>query len=372
MKIKEFAMERFQSTWENTVRYNLSESGVHPLSINELLENEADRREFLNLQLGYNQANGSEELRSHIAAMYEDASAENILVGNGTAEVNFIVAWALIEPGDEVLMLTPSYLQFFGLFETFGAIVKPISLLEEQNWSPDFDALESQINAKTKIIVVTNPNNPTGAVMSAEEMRQLIDAAERVGAWLVVDEVFRGAERLQEESPSFWGKYEKTIITSGLSKAYGLPGLRIGWIVATEAMALRIWAYHDYTTICPSRASDFLASIVMRPEKRQQILGRTKAIIRTNYPVVREWIDSHGGLFSHIEPQAGAIAFLRYHLPIESGDFVERLRIEKSLLACSGEHFGLGKYLRVGFGSDTNQLSEGLAAIDELITELQR
>jgi len=371
MKIKEFEMERFQSSWENTVRYNLSESGVLPLTIDELLENEADRHEFLKLQLGYNQANGSEELRSHIAAMYEDASAENILVGNGTAEVNFIVAWALIEPGDEVLMLVPSYLQFFGIFETFGAIVKPIPLLEEQNWSPDFDALESQINAKTKIIVVTNPNNPTGAILSAEAMQRLIDAAERVGAWLIVDEVFRGAERLREESPSFWGKYEKTIITSGLSKAYGLPGLRIGWIVAAEKMALRIWAYHDYTTICPSRASDFLATIVMRSGKRQQILGRTKAIINANYPVVREWIDAHG-LFSHLEPQAGAIAFLRYHLPIESGEFVEQLRIKKSVLTCSGEHFGLGKYLRVGFGSDTYQLRQGLAAIDELIDELQR
>ena len=370
MKIKEFAMERFQSIWENTVRYNLSESGVHPLTINELLENEDDRREFFNLQLGYNQANGTAELRSRIAAMYEGATENNILVGNGTAEVNFLVAWSLIEQGDEVLMLVPSYLQFFGLFETFGATVKPIPLLEEQNWSPDFDALESSINAKTKIIVVTNPNNPTGAILSETEMQRLVDAARKVGAWLLVDEVFRGAERLGNESQSFWGKYEKTIITSGLSKAYGLPGLRIGWIVASEAMALKIWAYHDYTTICPSRGSDFLASIVMQPERRTAILSRTKTIINTNYPVIREWVDRHGGLFTHIEPQAGAIAFLRYDLPIESGDFVERLRTEKSVLACSGEHFKTGKYLRIGFGSDSAYLREGLSVIDDFISEL--
>ncbi len=370
MKIKEFEMERFQSTWENTVRYNLSESGVHPLTIDELLIDETDRREFLNLQLGYNQANGTPELRRRIAAIYDGATEDNILVGNGTAEVNYLVAWSLIEPGDEVLMLVPSYLQFYGLFETYGAKVKPIPLLESQNWSPDFEALESNINAKTKIIVVTNPNNPTGAILSADEMQRLINAAQRVGAWLLVDEVFRGAERLTVESPSFWSSYERTIITSGLSKAYGLPGLRIGWLVAPEPITLNAWAYHDYTTICPSRASDFLASIVMQPERRSAILMRTKAIINANYPVVREWLGAHGGLFSHVEPQAGAIAFLGYDLPIESGDFIERLRMDKSVLACSGEHFKMGNYLRIGFGSDANYVREGLAAIDELIDEV--
>jgi aspartate/methionine/tyrosine aminotransferase len=197
-----------------------------------------------------------------------------------------------------------------------------------------------------------------------------VTAAGRVGAWLLVDEVYRGAELRRAETPSFWGKYEKLIVTSGLSKAYGLPGLRIGWIASTPAFAAQAWSYHDYTTIGPGPAGDLLARIALRPANRSKLLSRTRGILNSNFPVVRDWIAAHGDTFSLIEPEAGAIAYLKYRLGIDSLEFVERLRKEKDVLVVAGEHFAMGKYLRIGFGSDGEYLRNGLSLISEFIAEL--
>src|SRR5258708_1474158 len=248
MKLEQFDMERMQSTWENLVQYNLSESGVHPVPLQELLSDPLDRETLLGLELGYSQANGTPELRRAIAELYPGASEDNVLVATGTAEANFIVSWLLTEPGDEVIMMLPNYMQLWGLFRGFGAEIRPLWLHEERNWAPDLDELEEGITPKTKLIDICNPNNPTGAVLSEADMERIVAAARRADVWLLADEVYRGAELSGDVTPSFWGRYEKVIITSGLSKAYGLPGLRIGWVVSTPELADRAWSYHDYTT----------------------------------------------------------------------------------------------------------------------------
>ncbi len=372
MKIEQFEMERMQSTWENLVRYNLSESGVHPVAINELIPDEKDQRALIETELGYSQANGTPALRQSIAAIYEGATEENILATTGTAEANFITSWMIAEPGDEVILMLPNYMQLWGLFRGWGAEVRPLNLLEEKNWSPDFDALERSLSSKTRLIAVCNPNNPTGAVLTEEEMNRIIEAARSVGAWLLADEVYRGAERSGETAPSFWGRYEKTIITSGLSKAYGLPGLRIGWIASTPEMVARAWAYHDYTTIGPGPASDMLACIALRPEVRARLLDRTRTILNSNYPVLREWIASHGDLFSLIEPKAGAIAYIKYNLELDSLELVNRLKDTCSVLIVPGAHFLMKNYLRIGFGSNADYLRAGLELIDDFLSETER
>jgi aspartate/methionine/tyrosine aminotransferase len=370
MKVETFQMERMQSTWENLVRYNLSESGVRPLSLQELVSEPADREALLKAELGYGQSNGTPELRRSIAAMYPGSTESNVLVTTGTAEANFLASWVLTEPGDEVVMMLPNYMQLWGLFRGFGAEVRPLPLIEELNWAPDVDQLEHIISDKTKVIAVCNPNNPTGAILTEVEMDRLVRAARRVGAWLLADEVYRGAELTRPLTPSFWGRYEKLIVTSGLSKAYGLPGLRVGWIVSTEDFADRAWAYHDYTTIGPGPQTDLLARIALRPETRQKLLLRTRGILESNYPVIRQWIESHESTLSLIPPEAGAIAYIKYRLGIDSLEFVERLRKEKSVLVVAGEHFAMGKYLRIGFGSDAGYLRDGLGLISEFISEL--
>ncbi|MFY9558299.1 MAG: aminotransferase class I/II-fold pyridoxal phosphate-dependent enzyme, partial [Blastocatellia bacterium] len=245
MKLEQFQMERMQSTWENLVRYNLSESGVHPASIAELIPDQAEREALLAVELGYSQSNGTPELRRSIAAIYPGASEENVIATIGTAEANFLVAWMLTEPGDEVVMMLPNYMQLWGLVRAFGAEIRPLPLIEELEWAPDLDALERAVTPRTKLIAVCNPNNPTGAILTEQEMERIVACARRVDAWLLADEVYRGAELQRDVTPTFWGKYDKLIVTSGLSKAYGLPGLRIGWILSTPELVANAWSYHD-------------------------------------------------------------------------------------------------------------------------------
>ncbi|HWP43021.1 MAG TPA: aminotransferase class I/II-fold pyridoxal phosphate-dependent enzyme [Blastocatellia bacterium] len=371
MKLEQFHMERMQSTWENIVRFNLSESGVHPLALGELVSDPKERDELFRLELGYGQSNGTPELRRLISAMYEGAGEENVMVTTGTAEANFLASWMLTEPGDEIIMMLPNYMQLWGLFRSFGAEAKPLHLAPDRDWAPDLDELRSAVSPRTKLIAVCNPNNPTGAILTEAEIDAIVEAARSAGAWILADEVYRGAELSGDLAPGFWGRYEKLIVTSGLSKAYGLPGLRIGWLVTTPELAAQAWAYHDYTTIGPSPASDYLARLALRPETRQSLLARTRSILNRNYPILQEWVDSRGGQFSIIPPRAGAIGYLRATLGIETLDFVERLRKDKSVLIVPGEHFLMPGYLRIGYGSNSDYLRNGLSLIDELISEIR-
>lgn len=370
MKVEPFEMERMQSTWENFVRYNLSESGVHPVTVAELVGDPEEARALLGAHLHYNQSNGTPELRRMIASMYDGATENNVMVTNGTAESNFTATWLLIEPGDEVVMLLPIYMQIWGLARGFGAEIRPFHLREEEGWAPDLDRLYSIVNPKTKLITVCNPNNPTGSVLSADEMDKIVEAAGKAGAWLLVDEVYRGAERVGETTPTFWGKYDKLIITSGLSKAYGLPGLRIGWIVSTPEMAAQAWAYHDYITISPSPLSDCLARAALRPENRARLLTRTRTILKQNHLTLREWVDGSSGVFSMIDPDAGAIAYVRFKLRIGSVELATRLREEKSVLVVPGDHFLMSSYLRIGYGALPEHLEAGLGLITDYVSEL--
>ena len=181
------------------------------------------------------------------------------------------------------------------------------------------------------------------------------------------DEIYRGAERDGRETASMWGRSDRAIITSGLSKAYGLPGLRIGWIVAQPARIASLWSYHDYTTISPAALSDFLARHALEPARRARILARTRRILNENFPVIADWLDAHGDFFSYTPPDAGAIVYVRYNHPINSTDLVTRLRVQKSVLVVPGDHFFMDHYLRLGFGDDATRLREGLARFDELL-----
>ena len=378
MRIDRFQMERTQSLYENEVRWNLSESGVLPLRVEELLEGEAGRGELLETALKYPEANGSKLLRERIALFYPGAKTENVLVTTGTSEANYTTLWGLLEKGDRVAVMLPSYLQAWGIARAYAGSADTYRLVERRRglgrrWALDVDSLERAVNKKTRAILVTNPNNPTGAVLTDEEMEAVVAAARRVGAWIVSDEVYRGAEiSTDEPSPTFWGRYGKVIVTAGLSKAFGLPGLRIGWIVAPPAQTARLWGYQDYTTLTPSMLSDRLARTALEPGRREQILARTRDILRRQLPVIEAWVRGHEGVLELISPRAGAIALVRYRLPIGSVRLFDRLRLEKSVLITPGAHFGIGKYLRVGYGYEIGKVREGLARIDQLLSELER
>jgi aspartate/methionine/tyrosine aminotransferase len=239
-------------------------------------------------------------------------------------------------------------------------------------WALDVRSLERAVGRRTKVIMVTNPNNPTGSVLTSEEMDAVVDVARRANAWIVSDEVYRGAEVRGGTSPTFWGRYHKVIVTAGLSKAFGMPGLRIGWIVAPEKMIDRLCRYHDYTTLTPTLVSDRLAAIAMRKDKRAALLERTRVIIRANLKPVETWIRSHADILDYIPPQAGAIALLKYDLPIGSTALFDRLQTRHSVLITPGSHFGIGRYIRIGYGYDIDLTLRALARVDEALEEIRR
>ncbi len=370
LKLTPFEMERWQSTYENRVDLNLSESGVHPMTPRELLTLAESDLDISDIRLLYGQSNGSDELRARIAAMYPGATSDSILVTVGGAEANFTSFWHLLEPGVPAAVVLPTYGQVPGLLENFGAPVLPVHLDESTGWQPRLDELDDALKAGAKFILVTNPSNPTGAVLSKESMDGIAELAAKYDAWILSDEAYQGAELDGPITPSFWRMHDKVLVTNTVSKAYGLPGLRLGWIVGPDALVTELWGRTDYTTISPSTLSDALAVIALDPEVRLKIRARTKEILNRNLGVTMDWLDSKANLFSYRPPDAGAICYTRYNAPINSSELAERLRVEKSLLVVPGDHFGMDHYLRIGFGIPEPELLESLARLGEMFEEI--
>jgi len=369
MRVPPFAMERWQSTYEHRVEYNLSESGVHPLTLAELLDlTGLDPAQIL---LGYGQSDGSDGLKARIAALYEDTRPENVVATTGGAEANYVVLWSLVSGGDRVVSIEPTYGQTPGLARGLGAELVRVPLEEERGWQPAPGAVREAVTPGTRLVMLTNPNNPTGATLSAEAREEIVSAAAAAGAWILADEVYTGAEVSGEETPSFVGGYERVIATGSLSKAYGLPGLRLGWIVAPADLHEELWARKDYTTITPSTLSDVAAARVLEPGIRARILERTRGIIRRNLPALTGWLEGSGGLFRFRPPDAGAICYVRYDLEVGSTELAERLRADRSVLVVPGDHFGMDRHLRIGFGNPAAELERALARVSDLLETLQ-
>jgi aspartate/methionine/tyrosine aminotransferase len=237
----------------------------------------------------------------------------------------------------------------------------------QPRWVPDLEALRAMVTERTKAILICNPNNPTGARLTASELDEICSIAARSGAWVVSDEIYRGAELDGVDTPTAWSRYERVIVTSGLSKAYALPGLRIGWVVAPPALIDELWGVHDYTTIAPGAINDRLARIALIPQRRDLLLARTRGILRTNYPTFKRWLERRAATLSHVPPEAGAIAFVRYSHRIGSTQLVERIRDEQSVLVVPGDHFEMDGFLRIGFGCDPELLVSALERIGQVL-----
>jgi aspartate/methionine/tyrosine aminotransferase len=369
MKIEKFEMERMQSTWENLVEMDMSESGVRPVSLRELAEMGLDLDAILNMPLGYSQSNGTIALRERLAALYPGATADHIEVTNGTSEANYLLALTLLRDGDQVALEVPNYMQYGGVPQSCGAELRPFRLQLDRGWEPDWDEFDRAVTEKTRLVYISNPNNPTGSILSEEAMRRIVARCEQAGAYLLADEVYLGAEIYGERTRSFWGMSDRVIVTSGLSKAYGIPGVRIGWIVGPKDVVAECWSQHDYITIGPNKISDAVACVAVEAGNREKLYSRTRGILQHNLPAMREWVGSFGGFLAFREPQAGALCLVRYHSPTPSYELCERVRVNQSVLIVPGVHLGLEGHLRIWLGGKPEFLAEGLRRIGE---ELRR
>lgn len=366
MRIDPFELERWQSLHEHHTAINLTESGAHPLKVREVAAGR-DLEALLGQPLEYTQTNGTEGLRERIAALYDGASAANVLVTNGGSEANLLACWHLIEPGDEVVVVLPTYMQIPGLARSFGAAVREVRLEPgPARWSLDLDAVRAAVGPRTRFIAVCNPNNPTGARLDEAAVAVLCGIAADRGCWLLADEIYRGAELDGRDTPSAWGRCERVVVTGGLSKAYGLPGLRIGWLAGPAGLVEALWGRHDYTSIAPGAVNDLLARSALEPGRRDELIARTRRILRENQAIVGEWAARHPAV-RQIPPEAGGVTLIRYSGDRPSTELAERLRADHGLLVVPGSHFGLEHHLRIGIGGEPGPLREGLAKLGRVL-----
>jgi aspartate/methionine/tyrosine aminotransferase len=366
-----FELERLLAVWENQIEWNLSESGVHPMTMRELVQDQATIEALADTEINYPQANGDPALRAAIAALYPGATIDNVLVTVGAIQANFTALMTLTEPGDDVAVMQPNYQQLLGLARNTGRSVSTFALKRENAWALDRDELAAAVRPTTRLVTIVNPNNPTGRIMPADERAAVVEAAGSAGAWLLADEVYAGAERVTDVvTPTFYGDYDKVLAVGSMSKAYGLPGLRIGWVVGPQEIVERMWAWQDYVTITTTMLGNKLAAIALSTEVRPRVLARTRAYVRRGFDTVQRWADARGDV-EVMPPDASAVCFARYQRKISSTELVMRLLREKSTFVAPGDLFGLSGHVRISFGLPESYVEEGLRRLGELLDEVE-
>jgi len=363
MKIPTFQMERMQSTWENLVEYDMSESGVRPVTLRDLVEMGLDLDAALDTPLGYSQSNGTLALREQLTSIYPGSTVDHIEVTNGTSEANYLLALSVLGPGDEMAMEMPNYMQLWGVPHSLQAPVRTFRLRPDCQWEPDWNEFERAVNPRTRLLYLSNPNNPSGAILSDAAMRRIVRRCEEMNTILLADEVYLGAELEGDRTRSFWGMSDHVVVTSGLSKAYGIPGVRIGWIVGPPPLVETCWSQHDYLTIGPNKLSDIVARVAVTPANRERLYQRTRTILGANLPIIERWAAGFGGMLEFNRPRAGAMTLVRYRSAMPSLDLCERIRVEQSTLVVPGSHVGLEGCLRIWYGGRQEYIAEGLRRI---------
>lgn len=366
--MRDFALEAYMSKWEFVARYNLTGSDAESLRLPDLLAmaDDGERAEFENLSLSYTQTYGAPALRAEISRTYESTAPEDILCFAGAEEGIYIAMKVLLEPADHAIVITPNY-QAAETIPLSICAVTGVALDQDNDWSLDIGKVESAIRPNTKLISINFPNNPTGKILPRETFDALITLCRKHGIWLFSDEVYRLIERTPDlRLPQAVDAYERGISLNVMSKAYGLPGLRIGWIACKDhALLQRFERYKHYLSICNSAPSEVLARIALR--NREKVLARTRGIVRGNIALLNDFFADYSDLFDWREPDGGCVTFIRYKGPEGVEAFTQRLVEEAGVffLPSSVYRSDLGPVpqdrLRVGFGH--LDLPEGLAAL---------
>src|SRR5215210_5376635 len=348
------------------VRWDIAESGIYPMSTRGLLdllppeERETELDRLLDLRLGYSEACGSAELRGLIAATYDNTSPDEILITTGAIEANFLLFNELLAAGDRVVAVSPAYQQLHSVAKAIGCDVALWALRDDGGFHFDLDDLRALATPETRMIVVNSPHNPTGAMLSEEQLREIYALAEELDAWVLSDEAYRwldlpGSPPL---APPMRNLGPRAISTGTFSKPFGLPGLRTGWIAAPEDVIRRCWGLRDYISLSPGKLNDALAVLAFR--HRDQIVERTRRIVAENLPFAERWFVEHADLVSWAPPRGGLLALMKYQLDLPSLELANRLAEDYSVMLAPGSAFGYEGHLRIGVGNAPDIFAEGL------------
>lgn len=372
MYIEPFKVEIWMNEWETRCDFNLAETCVASITIDELLQlcgrNSDDLSELLAIKMTYGAIEGSDRLRGAISALYDDQDIENITVTHGTIAANTLVHRALVSAGDEVVSIVPTYQQHYSIPASIGADVHMLRLQEKDGFLPDLEALRKRVTPQTKLIALTNPNNPTGALMGRAMLEQIADIAREVGAYVLCDEVYRGTGQTGDGmGPSIVDVYEKGIATAGMSKAYSLAGLRVGWVVAPPEVTQAILIHRDYDTISVGMINDHFAAMAL--ENRDKLLGRSHRITRSNLAELDAWVTDQPRV-TWVKPQAGTTAMLKVDVPMTSREFCVDLLQKTGVMLTPGDAFDMEGYVRIGYANSPDILAAGLRRMGDYLSEL--
>jgi aspartate/methionine/tyrosine aminotransferase len=366
VRIEPFQLERWMTKYEVNVRWDIAESGIYPMSSRELLdmlppeERQSELDRLLDLRLGYSEACGSAELRGLLAATYENTSPDEILVTTGAIEANFLLFNELLSVGDRVVAVSPAYQQLHSVAKAIGCDVALWTLRDDDGFRFDLDDLRALATPGTRMIVVNSPHNPTGAMLSEEQLREIYALAEELDAWVLSDEAYRwlDLEGSPPLAPPMRNLGPRAISTGTFSKPFGLPGLRIGWIAAPEEIVRRCWGLRDYISLSPGKLNDALAVLAFR--NRDQIVERTRRIVGENLPFATRWFAENADLVSWTPPRGGILALMKYQLELPSLQVANHLAEDYSVMLAPGSAFGYEGYLRIGVGNTPDIFAEGL------------
>ena len=372
MKIKPFGVEIWMNQYETQCAYNLAETCVESLTVAQLLDlagkRDAILEELLPLKLTYGAIEGTERLRGNIASLYSRQKPENVTITHGAIGANALVYATLVEPGDRVISVLPTYQQHYSIPESLGADVQIHKLREENAFLPDLDEIERLVTPKTKLIALTNPNNPTGSLLDRAMMQRVADMAARVGAYVLCDEVYRGVDQIGDTlTVSMADLYERGISTGSMSKAFSLAGLRLGWIVGPKDLIHAVSIHRDYNTISVGMLDDHFASIAL--EHRDAILTRNRAIVRGNLAILDRWVAEEPAI-SYVKPKGGTVALLKYDFDLPSRDFCVRLLETEGVMFTPGSALDMEGYVRIGYANNRAVLEEGLPRVSRFLRTL--
>lgn len=375
MEIKHFKIEEWMNGYEDDAVYNIAETCVESLTVSELIQLDGTKpeqffEELSKKRLSYGHIEGSPDFREQVSRLYEKMTPENIIAMNGAIGANYLLLYTLVNPGDEVICVHPTYQQLYSVPESFGATVKLLNLRQENGFLPDLDELKSLVTEKTKLIIINNPNNPSGAVMGEAMLKEIVDIAASVDAYILCDEVYRGL--LQDpdiQIPSIVDLYDKGISTGSMSKSLSLAGLRLGWIAAPEDVIEQCMKRRDYTTISRGMIDDMLA--VHALENYDRLMERNLKIVQDNLAILDEWVKREPTI-SYVKPQGGTTAILKYDYDIPSFDFCLGLYEKNGAFLAPGICFDLEGTVRIGYACDTQVLKDGLEKVSEYLPELSK
>lgn len=370
MKIKPFAVEEWMNAWEVGAKYNIAETCVDSISMNELFElTGEDKTEFLNRlcarRLSYGDIEGLPEFRKGVCGLYKTLNIENIVPTHGASGANHHVFYSLISPGDRVVSIMPTYQQLYSIPESYGADVQILHLSKENNYLPDLEKLRRLVTPKTKMICINNPNNPTGALMSEQLLREIVEIARSADAWILCDEVYRHLSQEDGWCPSIVDLYEKGISVSSMSKVFSLAGLRLGWIATHDMSVVKSCLSHrDYNLVSCGVFDEMLAAAALKHSDK--LLERSRKIVRENLQILDDWVGSEPHV-SYVKPQAGTTALVYYDLDISSYEFCEEMYKKTGAFVTPGDCFEVPHSMRIGYAYGKQDLIDGLKAISEYI-----